>query len=126
MIVWAYSPLDSYVSMMVPFKKQGLEFMVAPGMSMWGSVFPSYDLYTKNIANLVRDGYQHGALGMMNTAWDDSGESLVNSAWHGMCWAAEMAWKPLEQTEPKAADLERESRLNIFNPLFERRFAIRR
>lgn len=123
MIVWAYSPLDSYVSMMEPFKKQGLEFMVAPGMSMWGSVFPSYDLYTKNIANLVRDGYQHGALGMMNTAWDDSGESLVNSAWHGMCWAAEMAWKPLEQTEPKAADLEREGRLNIFNPLFERRFA---
>lgn len=123
MIVWAYSPLDSYVSMMVPFKKQGLEFMVAPGMSMWGSVFPSYDLYTKNIANLVRDGYQQGALGMMNTAWDDSGESLINSAWHGMCWAAEMAWKPLEQTEPDAADLERESRLNTFNPLFERRFA---
>lgn len=123
MIVWAYSPLDSYVSMIEPFEKQGLEFMVAPGMSMWGSVFPSYELYTKNIANLVRDGYQHGALGMMNTAWDDSGESLVNSAWHGMCWAAEMAWKPLEQTEPKAADLERESRLNIFNPLFERRFA---
>ena len=123
MIVWAYSPLDSYVSMMEPFKKQGLEFMVAPGMSMWGSVFPSYDTYTKNIANLVRDGYQQGALGMMNTAWDDSGESLINSAWHGMCWAAEMAWKPLEQTEPAAADLERETRLNAFNPLFESRFA---
>lgn len=123
MIVWAYSPLDSYVSMMEPFRKQGLEFMVAPGMSMWGSVFPSYDTYTKNIANLVRDGYQHGALGMMITAWDDSGESLINSAWHGMCWAAEMAWKPLEQTEPAAADLERESRLNTFNPLFEERFA---
>lgn len=122
MIVWAYSPLDSYVSMIEPFEKQGLEFMVAPGMSMWGSVFPSYDLYTKNIANLVRDGYQHGALGMMNTAWDDSGESLINSAWHGMCWAAEMAWKPLEQTDP-AADLERESRLSTFTPLFERRFA---
>ncbi|MCR4681657.1 MAG: chitobiase/beta-hexosaminidase C-terminal domain-containing protein [Bacteroidales bacterium] len=123
MIVWAYSPLDSYASMIEPFKKQGLEFMVAPGMSMWGSVFPSYDLYTKNIANLVRDGYQHGALGVMNTAWDDSGESLVNSAWHGMCWAAEMAWNPLEFTEPKAADQERNLRLKVFNTLFEERFA---
>lgn len=122
MIVWAYSPIDSYESMIRPFTQQGLEFMVAPGMSMWGSVFPSYDTYTKNIANLVRDGYRNGAMGMMNTAWDDSGESLVNSAWHGMCWAAEMAWSPISQTEPAAADREREQRLQVFNPLFEKRF----
>ncbi len=122
MIVWSYGAADSYVDMMAPFKKAGLEFMVAPGMSMWSTVFPSYDTYTKNIANLVRDGYQNGALGMMNTAWDDSGESLFNSAWHGMAWSAEMAWKPIEQTEPTFADRERNQRLDAFNPLFERDF----
>ncbi len=122
MLVWSYAPSDSYSDMMEPFSHRGLSFMVAPGMSMWGSVFPSYETYTKNIANLVRDGHQHGALGMMNTAWDDSGESLINSAWHGMCWAAEMAWKPILQTDPPAADREREERLAQFNPLFEQRF----
>ncbi len=124
MLVWSYSPSDSYVDMMEPFEKQGLEFMVAPGMSMWGSVFPSEETYTKNIANLVRDGYQHGAIGMMNTAWDDSGESLFNSTWHGMAWAAEMSWQPIRQTEPVKANQEREDRLKTFNEAFATAFEV--
>ena len=124
MLVWSYSPSDSYVDMMKPFEKQGLKFMVAPGMSMWGSVFPSEETYTKNIANLVRDGYQHGAIGMMNTAWDDSGESLFNSTWHGMAWAAEMSWNPIRQTEPAKANQEREKRLSTFNEAFATAFVV--
>ncbi len=122
MIVWSYAPQDSYESMIHPFTKQGLEFMVAPGMSMWSTVYPSYFTYTKNIANLVRDGYKNGALGMMNTAWDDSGESLFNSTWHGMTWAAEMSWKPVKETEVEKADVERTERLRTFDSLFNRTF----
>ena len=122
MIVWMYAPSDSYDDMFKPFAKAGFDFMVAPGMSMWGTVYPSYDTYTKNIANLVRDGHRHGALGMMNTAWDDSGESLFNTTWHGMLWAAEMAWKPLKETVPAKADAERAARLDDFNSRFQERF----
>ncbi len=122
MIVWSYAPADSYEAMIEPFVQQGLDFMVASGMSMWSTVYPSYYTYTKNIANLVRDGYRKGALGMMNTAWDDSGESLFNSAWHGMTWAAEMSWHPIEQTEAEEADVEREMRLRSFDSLFNRTF----
>lgn len=122
MIVWSYAASDSYESMMQPFVKQGLEFMVAPGMSMWSTVYPSYITYTKNIANLVRDGYRNGAVGMMNTAWDDSGESLFNSAWHGMTWAAEMSWRPIENTTIDLAEKERAQRLSSFDSLFNRSF----
>lgn len=122
MIVWMYAPSDSYDDMFKPFAKAGFDFMVAPGMSMWGTVYPSYDTYTKNIANLVRDGYWHGAMGMMNTAWDDSGESLFNTTWHGMAWAAEMAWKPLQETVPAKADAERSVRLEDFNRRFQEQF----
>lgn len=122
LIVWMYAPSDSYVDMIEPFAKAGFDFMVAPGMSMWGTVYPSYDTYTKNIANLVRDGHQHGALGMMNTAWDDSGESLFNTTWHGMLWAAEMAWKPLVNTQPDKANAERAARLADFNRRFQQDF----
>ena len=124
MLIWSYSPSDSYADMIEPFERQGFEFMVAPGMSMWGSVFPSEETYTKNIANLVRDGYQHGAIGMMNTAWDDSGESLFNSTWHGMAWAAEMSWQPLGNTEPTKADQERTERLRVFNEAFSHTFVM--
>ncbi|MCQ2284800.1 MAG: family 20 glycosylhydrolase [Bacteroidales bacterium] len=115
MIVWSYGPADSYEGMIAPFVKQGLDFMVAPGMSMWSTVYPSYETYTKNIANLIRDGYRNGALGMMNTAWDDSGESLFNSTWHGMAWAAEMAWKPIVNTQLEMAENERTERLQTFD-----------
>ena len=122
LIVWMYAPSDSYEDMFEPFTKAGFEFMVAPGMSMWGTVFPSYDTYTKNIANLVRDGHRHGTVGMMNTAWDDSGESLFNTTWHGMLWAAEMAWKPLKETVLAKADKERAARLEDFNRRFQQDF----
>ena len=69
MLVWSYAAADSYVDMIKPFTDQHLEFMVAPGMSMWSTVYPSMETYTKNIANLVRDGYQNGALGMMGRFW---------------------------------------------------------
>lgn len=124
MLVWSYAPSDSYANMIEPFTRQGLQFMVVPGMSMWGHVFPSYDTYTKNIANLTRDGYKRGAMGMMNTAWDDSGESLFNSTWHGMAWAAEMAWRPIEQEEPKAADQERIQRLASFDKRFAEEYRV--
>ena len=122
LIVWMYAPSDSYEDMFEPFTKAGFDFMVAPGMSMWGTVFPSYDTYTKNIANLVRDGHRHGTVGMMNTAWDDSGESLFNTTWHGMLWAAEMAWKPLKETVLAKADQERAARLEDFNRRFQQDF----
>lgn len=122
LIVWMYAPSDSYEDMFEPFTKAGFDFMVAPGMSMWGTVFPSYDTYTKNIANLVRDGHRHGTVGMMNTAWDDSGESLFNTTWHGMLWAAEMAWKPLKETVLAKADQERATRLEDFNRRFQQDF----
>lgn len=122
MIVWSYGAADNFEDMMKPFVDQGLEFMVAPGMSMWSSIYPNYGTYTKNIANLVRDGFKNGALGMLNTAWDDCGESLFNSTWHGMAWAAEMSWKPIKESEVKAADAERNARLDVFNKNFERDF----
>lgn len=122
MIVWSYAPSDSYADMIKPFVEQGLEFMIAPGMSMWSTVYPSYETYTKNIANLVRDGYHNGTMGMLNTAWDDSGESLFNSAWHGMAWSAEMSWNPIESVEPAAADEERKARLADFDRNFENGF----
>lgn len=122
LLVWSYSPSDSYEDMMLPFKRAGFDFMVAPGLSMWSTVYPSMDTYTKNIANMVRDGYRHGAMGMMNTAWDDSGESLFNSTWHGMTWGAEMSWNPILNMEPKLADAERNERLDIFNHNFEKQF----
>lgn len=93
-IVWSYGAGDDYMEMLRPFKESGHSFWAASGASCWSTAFPDVETYTKNIANFSRDAYKSGARGLMNTAWDDYGESLFSSTWHSMLWCAEMTWKP--------------------------------
>jgi hexosaminidase len=122
MLVWSYVPADHFTEMIIPFKKAGFDFMVASGVSMWSTVFPSMESYLKNIANFARDGYNNGAMGLLNTAWDDSGESLFNSAWHALIWGAEMSWKPIVNEDNMAAEQERQTRIESFNHNFNYQF----
>lgn len=122
-IIWSYGAQDSYTHMLAPFaqlhREQGTQFWVAPGVSHWSSL-PLVENYIKNIAYLARDGHQAGARGLMNTAWDDSGESLFGDCWHAMAWAAEMAWHPLTQTDPEKAKEELAQREKAFNENYDR------
>lgn len=112
---WGYDPRDSFDKEILPFKQSGFEFMVAPGVRSWSEIYPNLQVAVKNIANYVRDGKEHGAMGMINTAWDDDGETLFNANWHGLIWGAEMAWKPIKSQEKPDAETEIKDRLSAFN-----------
>ncbi len=111
---WGYDPRDSFDEAIVPFKESGFDFMVAPGVRSWSEIYPNLDVAVKNIANYVRDGKEYGAMGMINTAWDDDGETLFNANWHGMIWGAEMSWNPIINQEEEQASRERQNRREIF------------
>ena len=113
-IVWSYGGRDSFDEMIEPFKNSGHEFWVAPGASCWATSFPYIDNYIKNIANFARDAERHGAKGIINTAWDDYGETMFNSTWHAMIWCAETSWNTLKSND-KSEIIEREK---IFNENF--------
>ncbi|MBE6344001.1 MAG: hypothetical protein E7065_11550 [Lentimicrobiaceae bacterium] len=113
-IVWSYGGRDSFDEMIEPFKNSGHKFWVAPGASCWATSFPYIDNYIKNIANFARDAERHGAKGIINTAWDDYGETMFNSTWHAMIWCAETSWNTL-QTNDESEIIEREK---IFNENF--------
>jgi len=119
---WGYHPADSFDDAIMPFKKSGFEFMVAPGVSCWSEVWPNMTNAAINISNYVRDGYKFGAMGMMNTAWDDDGENLFNYNWHGLIWGAECSWKPASAKTGTEAVTERNRKLNSFNNAFDKLF----
>ena len=127
-IVWSYGAQESYAGMIAPFRKlheeQGNPFWVAPGVSHWSSI-PWVRNYIQNIAYMARDGHGAGARGLMNTAWDDSGESLFGDCWHAMAWGAEMAWNPIKSTDPAMAKKELEFRERQFNENYNRLMAIK-
>ncbi len=96
---WDYAPKDDYLPRIKPFKDAGLEQFVCPGVHNWNQIFPNLESASRNIANFVRDGQASGALGMMNTSWDDDGESLFEMTWYGIVLGAAAAWqnKPIER-----------------------------
>ena len=119
---WGYHAAESFDNAILPFKNSGFEFMVAPGVSCWNEVWPDMTNAAINISNYVRDGYKLGAMGMMNTAWDDDGENLFNYNWHGLIWGAECSWKPASAKTGTDAEEERNEKLKSFNSSFDKLF----
>ncbi len=92
MLTWGYDARDSFDNQIIPFARSGYEFFVCPGVSCWVWMLPDFGVAVKNIQNFIRDGVKHGALGVLNTTWDDDGENFFNYNWHGVFWGAECAW----------------------------------
>ncbi len=121
-ISWGYDAEESFEPAIIPFKKTGFDFMVAPGVSCWTEVWPDMTTAVVNISNYVRDGVKLGAMGMMNTAWDDDGENFFNYNWHGLLWGAECSWHPAKPLSGEEAQKDRDDRLKHFNESFDNLF----
>ncbi|HEY0081731.1 MAG TPA: beta-N-acetylhexosaminidase, partial [Pyrinomonadaceae bacterium] len=90
---WYYDARADFTPRIKPFKDAGLEQFVCPGVSNWNQVFPNLDNAARNITGFVRDGQKAGALGMLNTSWDDDGETLFEMAWYGVVLGAAASWQ---------------------------------
>lgn len=90
---WDYAPRDSYAARIDPFKNAELQQLVCPGVWGWNQIFPNVDAASKNIINFVRDGQAAGAIGMLNTTWDDDGETLFEMSWYGIVLGAAASWQ---------------------------------
>ena len=99
LIAWSYVGIDNFNDFLKPYVNSGRKFFVAPGVSLSERVWPKHYEFKKNITNLCRDGYKNGALGVINTCWDDFGESLTNCALYGLALGAEMSWNAVSTCE---------------------------
>jgi hypothetical protein len=90
---WAYGPRDTYAPRIKPFKDAGLEQFVCPSVWNFNLIFPNNENAIANIRNFVRDGQEAGAIGVMNTNWDDDGETLFEMDWYGVLLGAAAGWE---------------------------------
>jgi hexosaminidase len=97
-VPWDYDPKPSYENIIVPYTNAGLRVMVSPGAGNWGVIWPDLDSAFANIRNFVRDGQKHRAMGVLNTTWNDDGESLIDMAWPALIFGAAAGWQPGESS----------------------------
>jgi len=93
-VAWDYSPSDSFDPLLAPYKQAGIRTWVSPGAGNWKRIFPDLDNAFVNIRNFTRDGQKFGSLGMLNTTWNDDGESLLDMTWPALVFGAACAWQP--------------------------------
>ncbi|MGA2376118.1 MAG: beta-N-acetylhexosaminidase [Candidatus Sulfotelmatobacter sp.] len=92
-VPWDYDPKPSYDSIIKPYRDAGLRVVVAPGAQTWNQLWPDLDAGYINIRNFVRDGQNQGAMGMLNTTWNDDGEAIYGMAWPALVYGAAAGWQ---------------------------------
>jgi hexosaminidase len=97
-VAWGYNPAPQFDNLLKPYKDAGLEIFVSPGANNWNLIFPNLDAAFINIKNFVRDGQKYGALGMLNTTWDDDGEALFGMTWPAIVFGAAGSWQQGESS----------------------------
>jgi hexosaminidase len=97
-VPWDYDPKPSYENIITPYTNAGLRVVVAPGAGNWRVIWPDLDSAFVNIRNFVRDGQKHQAMGVLNTTWNDDGESLVDMTWPALIFGAVAGWQPGESS----------------------------
>jgi hexosaminidase len=97
-VPWDYDAKPSYESIITPYTNAGLRVVVAPGAGNWRAIWPDLGSAYVNIRNFVRDGQKHRAMGVLNTTWNDDGESLVDMTWPALVFGAAAGWQPGESS----------------------------
>ena len=90
---WEYSPQDDYSKWIKPFQEAGLQIIVCPSVGNVKLMVPDVVNSGLNIQRFVRDGQKAGAMGMMNTSWNDDGETLLGMNWYGFVLGAACSWQ---------------------------------
>ena len=96
-MTWDYSAYDAFDFLVDPIKNAGFDFFVVPGVLNSNRMMPDYVMTKTNIRNFARTGVEQGALGLLNTVWDDGGFALFSRDWLGVAYAAEKSWNSQPQ-----------------------------
>ncbi len=91
---WIYEVRDNYASFVEPLAKMGIPTIVTPGVWAWNELFPDFHRSFFNINGLTATGRKYNTLGMLNTTWTDSRQTIYRLTLPGIAFGAAAAWQP--------------------------------
>ncbi len=90
---WHYGTEKTFRPYIALVARGGFEQMVAPGARNWNEIFPNVDAAIANERQFIADGKGAHVLGLFQTVWNDDGETLFESTWYPVLYAAADAWE---------------------------------
>lgn len=104
---WGYSadyPFDKHAKLI---QESGRSFYVCPGTSSWNTLAGRTDNAIANIGNAARNGFAHGAIGLLNTDWGDNGHPQpLPVSYLGFLVGAAYSWHVKSAEESGALDIQ--------------------
>jgi hypothetical protein len=92
-VPWVYEALTNYAPYVEPLAKAGAPMVVAPAIWNWNEVFPDYHRSFADINGLIEAGKRRKALGVLNTGWTDSAQTLYRLSLPGLAFGAAAGWQ---------------------------------
>lgn len=90
---WIYEVRTNYARFVEPLSSRGIPTVVTPGIWGWNELFPDYHRSFFNINELTATGRKHGTLGILNTTWTDSRQTIYRLAYPGIVFGAAASWQ---------------------------------
>ncbi|MFX1311921.1 MAG: family 20 glycosylhydrolase [Promethearchaeota archaeon] len=79
-------------------KENNFLFMISPSIIDFNRIFPSINKYENNIRNLIRYGYENGAIGEITSSWGDyRNKEIRENRFYGFIFSAVLGWNPLKE-----------------------------
>ena len=92
-VPWVYDAQTNYAPHVEPLAEAGIPTVVAPAVWNWNELFPDYHRSFCNINGLTATGRRFGALGILNTGWTDSAQTLYRQSLPGLAFGAAAGWQ---------------------------------
>ncbi len=92
---WYYSPTPDpeYKRWLTPLVENHIPHLVVTGVNNWVEITPDFNTAWENIDTFLAAGRKSHALGLINTFWTDSGQTLLRQAWPGIAYGAIATWQ---------------------------------
>ena len=94
---WKYNSKTDH-PVLKKIRKQGFQVITSPSIMDYNRIFPSIDKYEKNITNLVKYGYENGAIGEVTSSWGDyRNKEIRENRFYGFIFSSMVGWDPLKE-----------------------------
>ena len=99
-VPWVYDDRSDFLPYVEPLAKMDVPTVVAPGVWNWNEIFPDYHKTFKNINGLLATGKQYKTLGVLNTGWTDSAQTIYRMSLPGLALTGISGWQtpPVDST----------------------------